>query len=93
MLHDLSETWWIYQDKKTIRERLDINVWLYQDRWAEQVEHQQALLVRWIDMDVSTFLYDVDKHRLTPSHTRRLHHRHVVAKLGWPRKGNFQATL
>ena len=48
---------------------------------------------RWIDMDVSTFLYDVDKHRLTPSHTRRRHHRHVVAKLGWPRKGNFQATL
>ena len=45
MLHDLSETWRVYQDKKTIRERLDINVWLYQGRWAEQVEHQQALLV------------------------------------------------
>ena len=45
MLHDLSETWWIHQDRKTTRERPDINVWLYQDRWAEQVEHQQALLV------------------------------------------------
>ena len=45
MLHDLFETWWIHQDRKTIRERLDINVWLYQDRWAERVEHQQALLV------------------------------------------------